>query len=157
MRVDLFRRIRPSWLHLEDRISMSESIEVRVPFLDYRIVEFALSLDDRFKVSKGTTKVVLREAMADRLPRSILTDKRKFRFLGPDAQWLAGPLRSELEAVFFGDTPLLSAWLKVDQLRKNVCAFLDESSIRLPGRGAVWRLFSTELFLRRYFRDASST
>ncbi len=148
LRLDMFRCLLPNWLQMEDRISMSESIESRLPFLDYRIVEFALSLDDLMKIRNGTTKLVLREAMKDRLPHSIATDPRKVMFSAPDTLWLRGPLRPRLEAVFFHDTPLLSTWLKLDRLRETVGSFLDNQ-----WRPEVWRLFNTELFLRRYFGD----
>jgi asparagine synthase (glutamine-hydrolysing) len=149
LRMDLFTYLLPHWLQLEDRISMSESIEVRLPFLDYRIVEFALSLDDRLKISNGTTKFVLREAMKDRLPHAIATDSRKIRFSGPDMQWLTGPLRPQLEAVFIDGAPLLATWLRADRLRKTVAAFVgNPKPWRVP---QIWRLLSAELFLRQHF------
>jgi asparagine synthase (glutamine-hydrolysing) len=150
-RRDLFLRGLPHWLQMEDRISMSESIEARMPFLDYRIVEFALSLDDRMKISNGITKLVLRKAMEDRLPDSIVNDARKIRFSIPMAQWLSGALRSRLEAFFIHDTPLLANWLDVPGMRKTVGSFLQRPKPVFSGR--VWRLLNAELCVRRYFGD----
>jgi asparagine synthase (glutamine-hydrolysing) len=128
---------------------MSESIEARMPFLDYRIVEFAFSLDDRMKVNAGITKLVLRKAMAERLPHSVVNDPRKIRFSIPMTQWLSGALRPRLETFFLHERPLLANWLDVARLRNTVGSFLERPKPLFSGR--VWRLLNAELCLRRYF------
>ena len=76
-----------------DRISMAHSVEVRPPFLDHRIVEFAASLPAAFKVRGSQQKVLLKELMRDKLPPSILK-RKKVGFDIPAHEWLRGPLRS---------------------------------------------------------------
>ena len=93
MKDALLRDNIPRWLHMGDNISMSHSICIRSPFLDYRLVEFGFSLDNKIKIRKGMTKYVLREAKRDQLPASILDDFRKVQFSGPATQWLNGPLK----------------------------------------------------------------
>jgi len=61
----------PILLHWEDRISMQFSIESRVPFLDYRLAEFAFNLPDEYKISGAARKFILREALREELPQSI--------------------------------------------------------------------------------------
>ena len=78
----------PKLLHWEDRNSMAHSIESRVPFLDYRLVEFALGLPDEFKLSEGITKRVMREGMEGILPEPIRTRMDKKGFVTPEAIWL---------------------------------------------------------------------
>ena len=75
-------------LHWEDRDSMTHSIESRVPFLDYRLVEFTLGLPDEFKISRGVTKRVLRGAMNGILPPSICGRLDKLGFVTPEEVWL---------------------------------------------------------------------
>jgi len=58
----------PMLLHYEDRNSMAHGVEARLPFLDYRLVEFCLGLPEEFKLARGETKRVLRAGMRDRLP-----------------------------------------------------------------------------------------
>ena len=58
-------------LYKVDRISMAHSLEVRPPFLDQRIVDFAASLPERFKLRGSNSKYVLRRLMKDKLPRSV--------------------------------------------------------------------------------------
>jgi asparagine synthase (glutamine-hydrolysing) len=76
-----------------DRMSMAHSVEVRPPFLDHRIIEFANSLPSRLKLSGSRQKVVLKALMRDKLPRGI-TRRKKTGFDIPAHQWMRGALRS---------------------------------------------------------------
>ena len=78
-----------------DRMSMAHSIEVRPPYLDHRIVEFAASLPDGLKIRGKAQKIVLRELMKGKLPPSTLR-RKKIGFDFPAHEWLRGPLRGLL-------------------------------------------------------------
>jgi asparagine synthase (glutamine-hydrolysing) len=78
-----------------DRMSMAHAVEVRPPFLDHRIVEFAAKLPARLKIRGAEQKLVLRELRKDKLPASILEGK-KTGFDIPAHEWLRGPLRGML-------------------------------------------------------------
>jgi asparagine synthase (glutamine-hydrolysing) len=82
-------------LYKVDRMSMAHSLEVRPPFLDHRIAEFAATLPENFKVRGGRMKVVLKELMKDRLPPSVLR-KKKIGLDIPAHDWFRGPLRALL-------------------------------------------------------------
>jgi asparagine synthase (glutamine-hydrolysing) len=81
-----------------DRLSMAHSVEVRPPFLDYRLVEYAFSLPGSLKIRNGVTKYVLREAVRDLLPPGILARKKE-GFLLPLNRWLLFGLRGFVERV----------------------------------------------------------
>lgn len=78
----------PMLLHWEDRNSMAHSVEARVPFLDYRLVELALGLPDGYKLGQGWTKRILRESMRGVLPESIRQRRDKIGFETPELQWM---------------------------------------------------------------------
>ncbi len=78
----------PMLLHWEDRNSMAHGIEARVPFLDHRLVEFALSLPDDFKLAAGVSKRVLRESMRGRLPEEVRDRRDKLGFATAELKWL---------------------------------------------------------------------
>ena len=79
-------------LYKVDRISMAHSLEVRPPFLDPRIVDFAASLPEHFKLRGSSSKHVLRRLMKDKLPRAVLR-RSKIGFDVPIHEWLRGVLR----------------------------------------------------------------
>lgn len=79
----------PMLLRFEDKNSMRFGIETRLPFLDYRFVEFSLGLPTRTKINHGWTKWPLRAAMQDLLPASISWRKDKIGFAAPDQLWLS--------------------------------------------------------------------
>jgi asparagine synthase (glutamine-hydrolysing) len=79
----------PHLLRYEDRNSMRHSIETRLPFLDYRLVEFCVSLPLSLKIKEGWTKYILRKSLNDLLPSSIVWRKNKFGFESPEKIWLS--------------------------------------------------------------------
>lgn len=82
-------------LYKADRMSMAHSLEVRPPFLDHRIVEFAATLPVAFKMKGSRQKVLLRSLMEDKLPPGVLR-RPKIGLDIPAHDWLRGPLRSLL-------------------------------------------------------------
>lgn len=79
-------------LYKADRMSMAHSLEVRPPFLDPRIVEFAAALPERFKIRGANQKYVLRRLMQGKLPECVLT-RKKTGFDIPTHDWFRGVLR----------------------------------------------------------------
>src|ERR1035438_823282 len=73
-------------------MTMANALELRVPFLDHKVVEFAAQLPQDMKLRGGTGKVLLRKAMKDVLPASILHRPKK-GFPVPTMGWLRGPLK----------------------------------------------------------------
>lgn len=78
----------PSLLRYEDRNSMAFSVESRIPFLDYRLVEFIFSIPLNKLIHKGWTKHVLRESLKGKIPEDIRMRKGKLAFSVPQKQWL---------------------------------------------------------------------
>lgn len=78
----------PHLLRYEDRNSMRHSIETRLPFLDYRMVEASLSMKPEYKIKDGWTKYILRKALKGILPDSVVWRKNKLGFNAPEKTWL---------------------------------------------------------------------
>ncbi len=75
-----------------DKMTMANALELRVPFLDHKLVEFAAQLPQEMKLRGGTGKVLLRKIMKDMLPASVLHRPKK-GFPVPTMSWLRGPLK----------------------------------------------------------------
>jgi asparagine synthase (glutamine-hydrolysing) len=86
----------PTLLRNYDRYSMASGVEIRMPFLDHRIVCFSFSLPWTSKVGGGYTKRILRDAMKDLLPEETRLNRTKLGWNAPLHEWLRGPLRSEM-------------------------------------------------------------
>lgn len=96
---DLFHTKIPRALRFNDRISMAFGTELREPFLDYRLVEFAFSQPQVHKIADGTGKALLREIAFDKLgPELALAPKRPLQT--PQREWLSGPLKPFVQEAF---------------------------------------------------------
>jgi asparagine synthase (glutamine-hydrolysing) len=85
---ELYKTQLPQLLKYEDRNSMRNSIETRLPFIDYRVVEKALSINNKFKINQGWTKNILRKAVENILPFEVIWRKNKMGFEAPEKTWL---------------------------------------------------------------------
>ncbi len=85
-----------------DRMTMANSLELRVPFLDHRVLEFAAGLPDDFKVDGFDTKVALRKTFAMKIPPEVL-NRKKAGFPVPYKRWIGKEMRS-----YVADTVLSS-------------------------------------------------
>jgi len=90
--IDHFEHKLEHLLKWADRNSMRFSVEARMPFLDHRLVERAIPMDDHWFIDRGMTKRVLREAMRGRIPEPIRTRRDKMGFETPEAAWFRTPL-----------------------------------------------------------------
>jgi asparagine synthase (glutamine-hydrolysing) len=134
----------------QDQMSMSASIESRVPFLDHKLVEFAARLPDRLKLRGFTTKRILRESIRGLLPDSILT-RRKMGFPVPFAQWMRNGWNAAVEEV------LLDRRTRERGLfnRPAVAALLqDHRDGRRNNGDAIWALLNLELWYRTFIDGA---
>jgi asparagine synthase (glutamine-hydrolysing) len=100
-----------TYLEKSDKGSMAHSLEIRVPFLDNRMVEFANSLPDHFRIWKGQRKWLLRAAFADVLPAWVFT-RFKRGFGVPVNQWFRKELRDYFAERVLGPKALISEYLR---------------------------------------------
>ena len=85
--LDIDKYSVPALTHYEDRNSMAYSQEIRLPFLDYRLVNFVLNLPSSFKIKNGWTKYILRKSIKE-LPEKIAWRRDKQGFINPEEKWL---------------------------------------------------------------------
>jgi asparagine synthase (glutamine-hydrolysing) len=147
---DVLQFSTPDLLRYEDKNSMAFSIESRVPFLDHELVEFIFSLPIDQKIKGGWNRAVYRNAMKGRMPDKNRLRRSKVGFTNPDITWMKAKA-DEIRAVFasrelagrelYDEAQLVRAW--------------DEYLAGRPGDGLIfWRVFVTELWMRRYIDQA---
>ena len=100
-----------------DKMTMAASVELRVPFLDHRLVEFASALPSLFKCDPPTGKRILKSAMAAKLPDGII-HRQKMGFPVPVERWFGGDLKSEVREKLFDSRAL--PWLNSAAIRRVV-------------------------------------
>jgi len=88
-KLELMRLQLPHLLKYEDRNSMFHSIEARLPFIDYNVVETALSIENSYKIKDGWTKYILRKSMEGTIPDQITWRNSKLGFNAPEKTWLS--------------------------------------------------------------------
>ena len=86
---EIIRTQLPHLLKYEDKNSMAHSVETRLPFLDYKCVELALSINNDYKVKDGWSKFILRKAVEKKLPGEVVWRREKLGFNAPEARWLS--------------------------------------------------------------------
>jgi asparagine synthase (glutamine-hydrolysing) len=100
-----------------DKMTMANSLELRVPLLDHKVLEFAASLPSNMKVHGFTTKYVAKRALANRVPRPIL-ERRKVGFPVPYESWLRKELRSWVHDVLFDRTTTNRGYFSTPAVRE---------------------------------------
>ena len=143
----LFVKSLPQLLRYEDRNSMAFSIEARVPFLDYRLVEFAFSLPDEWKIRGTETKRVLREGLRGVLPEKIRLRKDKRGFVTPGDAWLRRPLREFARETFASERFRDNGILDAARVQGTFEAFLAGKNRRGTD---LWRYLSYAVWLETF-------
>ena len=139
----------PMLLRWEDRNSMAHSIEARVPFLDYRLVETAVATPDQDKVGGGLSKRILRDAMRGIVPDAILDRKDKMGFVTAEPLWMTRDMSARFR------TELISACQTLPYVLSD--KIVDQFDEVVAGRKAFdfryWRAIVLARWAKRFDVD----
>lgn len=153
LRLDQANYLPDDILYKCDRMSMAHSLEVRPPFLDHRVVEFAARLPEDLKIHGSSLKYVLRELMRDKLPKSVLTRKKE-GFDIPAHGWFRGilkPLLLETVNQRAVDDTGIFEWPAVE-------ALMNAHFERRANYGYhLWGLLTLFLWIKQWGIEAAST
>lgn len=112
--------ILPTLLRNYDRYSMANGVEIRMPFMDYRIVEYAFSIGWRSKLHGGYSKSIIRDAMAPYMPPEIAYRKSKIGFNTPIVEWMQGPMKEYFLDIVHSSGFSGCTLLEPEKVRKQV-------------------------------------
>ncbi|MDO9318374.1 MAG: asparagine synthase (glutamine-hydrolyzing) [Gammaproteobacteria bacterium] len=128
-----------------DRMSMANSLEVRVPLLDHKLLEFAATIPAAMRLKEGRTKHIFKEAMRGALPEAII-DRRKQGFAVPMGHWFRADLNDYVHELLLSERCLARGIFQADYIRKLLA--LHEQGRPLAQH--LWVLISFELWCRRF-------
>ena len=132
-----------------DLMSMANSLEVRVPILDYTVVDFAFTIPTKFKIAEGHTKKILKDAFRDVLPDE-LYNRPKRGFEVPLLNWFRTGLRSLIEDDLLSDSFIREQGIfdvsEINQLKQQLFS-------NSPGEvhARIWGLIVFQYWYKKYF------
>jgi len=146
--------ILPTILRNFDRASMAHGVEIRMPFMDWRLVRFVFSLPDSSKIGGGYTKRILREAMRNIVPEPIRRRRTKIGFTSPMEHWFKGPLKEFLLDTLgerdFLTTPI---WNGAAIKKVTEANFEDQGKLNLE---KVWPFLNAHLLIKQFKKHRAS-
>ena len=134
----------PNLLHNVDGNSMAFSLEVRLPFLDYRVIEFCMALDGKYKIRNQWTKWILRKSCKKYLPKEVVNRKNKMGFPAPFGRWLKEcKQKEEMKEIIFslGKRNIVKPEVIEEYYRQHMEDEIDRSLI-------LYKFLTLELWLR---------
>jgi asparagine synthase (glutamine-hydrolysing) len=141
--------VLPTILRNFDRLSMAHGIEVRMPFMDWRLVSYTMALPDESKASGEYSKLIARQAMARRMPESIRMGRRKVGFTSPIPEWLNGPLSGWLAGLLERKVPAFAELVDEGKLREAVDRLTVSKTWDWNSAGRVWPYLNMKWMLAR--------
>lgn len=144
-RLELHNYMAPTLLRDTDAMSMAHSLEVRVPLIDHKLVEFAVRIPAKFKLRHGRSKWIFVEALRDVLPDAVMKrPKRGFEM--PVAAWMRHELRPVLDDVFSRESVEKRGLFRYEQVRAVYDNFQETNAPYMH----AWALAVLELWLRQF-------
>lgn len=129
-----------------DKMSMAHSVETRVPFLDHKLVEFSATIPEHLKYKGSVSKYILRQAMADILPKSVRS-RKKHAFAVPIAEWLRNELKDYARDILLSKTSIDRGYFNPARVEEIV----DEHQTGKKDHSfKIWSLLNLELWHRIY-------
>jgi len=141
--------VLPTILRNFDRISMAHGIEVRMPFMDWRLVTYTMALPEASKSGGGYTKVIARRAMDGRMPESIRMGRRKVGFTSPMPEWLNGPLSGWLSGLLDRKVAAFTELVDEKRLSDAVNRLAAAKKWDWESAGRIWPYLNMKWMLAR--------
>lgn len=121
-----------------DKVSMSESLEARVPFLDHDLIEFTMNIPEKWKIYNGIPKYLLKKAVEDLLPHEIIY-RKKMGFGAPMADWLRGKFGYQCRRLILNSSLLKLGFFNVDYIHK---LFDFHISKKMDNSVYIWTIYN---------------
>ena len=148
---DLMYTKLPRVLRMNDKLSMATGIELRVPFLDHRLVEFAFTLPNHLKIRNGQGKFILREMSRAYLPKSLIT-QNKISVVTPQTLWLKTELKAWVSDIINSTSFKTREIFDNHAIQSAYAQFIDTDQ---NNSFFVWQWLNTELWFQKFIDNNS--
>ena len=143
---DLLYTKVPRALRFNDRMSMMLSKELRVPFLDYRLVEFAYSLPINLLIDNDNTKAILRKFATKYIPKDVAYAKKR-SIQTPQNEWIASKFEPLIEEILNSQSFKNRGWININKAKE---LFYDYKKSNKANSFFIWQWINLELWAREY-------
>jgi asparagine synthase (glutamine-hydrolysing) len=147
---DFHETVFPLILRNYDRMSMAHGVEVRMPFVDWRLVTYVFSLPPDSLLGQGYTKLILRQALRDLLPDVVRTRRDKIGFAAPMSQWIQSGWRAWLDDLLSSSAFLSSSLWNGRAIRSYARVHTERGDWTWERWNQVWRHVHAYLWLRTF-------
>lgn len=138
--------ILPTILRNYDRYSMANGVEIRMPFMDHRLVSFAFSLPWTSKIRNGFSKSIIRDAVAPYMPKQIAFRKSKIGFNSPILDWMKGPMREFFMDTINSKTFKHSTLINPQIVAQKICKVVNSPNASFQDAEKAWTMLSPYLW-----------
>jgi asparagine synthase (glutamine-hydrolysing) len=142
LKFDLCSWLPEDALMKSDKMTMSHSLEMRLPFLDHQLVELVHALPFSYKIHRKISKWILRRAMSSYLPGQFV-NRPKNGFPVPITAWLTQELTSDIQSVLLDPGLMIGDYILANKIETLVNSNIDQRSARL-----IWALYTLEIYLK---------
>lgn len=146
----------PTLLRNYDRYSMINGVEIRMPFMDHRIVSFAFSLPWTSKIKNGFTKSIIRDSLSDFMPKKIAYRKTKIGFNSPIIDWIKGPLKPFLFDIVNSSSFLNSNYIDSKTIKGKIENTIKDPNATFTMGMDIWKSLSPYLWEQSFLKKVTS-
>ncbi|MFN8229549.1 MAG: asparagine synthase (glutamine-hydrolyzing) [Bacteroidia bacterium] len=128
-----------------DRAAMQNSVEIRMPFMDYRLVQFMFSLPEESKLGGGYTKRIIRDAMKNILPDEIRTRTLKIGIGSPIVEWIKEPLKEFVNDQLHSQKMENLTFLNSKQIQNDINKLYKNNTWNVNNASETWSIVNALL------------
>src|SRR3989339_259313 len=148
--------VLPTLLRNYDRYSMTSGVEIRMPFMDYRIVSFAFSLPWQSKLKNGYTKAIIRDSLSKYMPKKITYRKTKIGFNTPIVDWMRGPLKTYFLDIINSRNFQESVFINPENTAKKIKNVIENPKATFTMGTGAWRSLAPYLWEQSFLKKIKS-
>lgn len=149
--------VLPTLLRNYDRYSMANGVEIRMPFMDHRIVSYAFSIPWTSKIRNGFSKSIIRDAVSSFMPEEVACRKTKIGFNSPIVDWMKGPLKQFFLDIIHSQSFRQSEMIDSDMVSEKIKNVVSNPMVTYIDGEKAWTMIAPYLWEQSMVKNASTS